>query len=78
MLVFLIDCFVCFLYCCVVILNVFVFTKVRSTKGAGHCFFRRSLQNNYFDKILPIDFISSSSSLQTYFSFADFSTDRRL
>ena len=43
-----------------------------STKGASHCCFRKAVSNNYFQKFLLINFISTCSNWLKNFSFIHF------
>ena len=43
-----------------------------STKGASHCCFRKAVSNNYFQKFLLINFISTCSNWLNNFSFTHF------
>ena len=43
-----------------------------STKGASCCCFRKAVSSNYFQKVLPINFISTYANWLKNFSFAHF------
>ena len=43
-----------------------------STKGASHCCFRKAVSNNYFQKFLQINFVSTCSNWPNNFSFTHF------
>ena len=53
--------------------NFLINTVMRcSTKGASHCCFRKAVSNNYFQKFLLINFISTCSNWLKNFSFIHF------
>ena len=43
-----------------------------STKGASYCCFRKAVSDNYFHKVLLINFTSIYRNLLTHFIFAPF------
>ena len=56
----------------------FIFAKLlllpiaASPKGASYCCFRKTISNNFFQKVLLISFISTYANLAKYFIFPRF------